>query len=57
MKKSRSGPQISHMLLADDCVLFGEAIVKGAQVLKTILKEYEINLGQCISFDKSTVFF
>lgn len=40
-KVSRKGPQISHLLFTDDCVLFGEANEKGGSVLKEVLKEYE----------------
>lgn len=40
-KANRQGPQISHLLFADDCVLFDEAIESGAQILQGILKEYE----------------
>lgn len=57
VKTIQSGPQISHLLFADDCVLFGEAIMRGVMVLKRILKEYEVNSGWCVNFDKSMIFF
>ncbi|KAA3468500.1 reverse transcriptase [Gossypium australe] len=41
-KASRKSPEISHLLFADDCLMFGEATEKGARVLKDILKhKYE----------------
>ncbi|MBA0554225.1 hypothetical protein Golob_013342, partial [Gossypium lobatum] len=40
-KVSRRGPQISHLLFADDCVVFGEANGRGAQVLNKVFMEYE----------------
>ena len=57
VKVSRRGPAISHLLFADDCFLFGEASGSGAMVLKGILKEYEKCSGQCVNFDKSTIFY
>lgn len=57
VRVSKGGPQISHLLFANDCVLFKEASTRGAQVFKQILKEYENSLGQCINFEKSIVFF
>ncbi|KAA3463879.1 reverse transcriptase [Gossypium australe] len=56
-KASRRGPAISHLLFADDCILFGEASAKGAEILKGILKDYENCSGQCVNFSKSTIFF
>ncbi|KAA3486531.1 reverse transcriptase [Gossypium australe] len=41
----------------DDCILFGEATNKGARLLKRILKEYEECYGQCVNFNKSTIFY
>ncbi|KAA3480199.1 reverse transcriptase [Gossypium australe] len=57
VKASRSGPAISHLLFVDDCIMFTEATQRGATSLKQILKEYERNSGQCVNFDKSTVFY
>ncbi|KAA3467844.1 reverse transcriptase [Gossypium australe] len=56
-KASRSGPQVSHLLFADDCVLFGEATERGANSLKQILQEYGICSGQSVNYSKSTIFF
>ncbi|KAA3483063.1 reverse transcriptase [Gossypium australe] len=57
VRVSRKGPQISHLLFTDDCILFGEASLKGAQTFKRILKEYEEVPGQCVNYEKSTAFY
>lgn len=56
VKASWSGPKISHLLFVDDCILFGEATCYDVEVLKSILKEYEVSSGQCVNYDKSKVF-
>lgn len=56
-KASKGEPQISHLLFADDSILFGDATIVGAKAFKIMLKEYEICFGQCINFSKSTIFF
>ncbi|KAA3459814.1 reverse transcriptase [Gossypium australe] len=41
----------------NDCILFGEVLNRGVNVFKDILSEYEACSGQCVDFEKSTVFF
>ncbi|KAA3477353.1 reverse transcriptase [Gossypium australe] len=50
-------PQITHLLLADDNLIFGEATTMGADMLKRILQQYARCSGQLINFAKSSVFF
>ncbi|KAA3459022.1 reverse transcriptase [Gossypium australe] len=40
-----------------DCILFGDVSNRGINVLKEIFKEYEVCSGQCVNFEKSSVFF
>ncbi|KAA3469656.1 reverse transcriptase [Gossypium australe] len=56
-KASINGPEITHLLFADDCILFGEAINRGTEFLKNILQVYESCSGQSVNFSKSTVFY
>ncbi|KAA3477308.1 reverse transcriptase [Gossypium australe] len=56
-KVSRRGPEISHLLFTDDCMMFGEATEQGARNMKNILEEYESCSGQCVNFHKSTIFY
>lgn len=44
-------------MFANDCILFGEATERGAQILKDILREYEVFFGQNINYEKSTMFY
>ncbi|KAH1106857.1 hypothetical protein J1N35_010625 [Gossypium stocksii] len=44
-------------MFANDCILFGEVSDRGIRVMKDILEEYESCSGQCVNFEKSTMFF
>ncbi|KAK5772714.1 hypothetical protein PVK06_049008 [Gossypium arboreum] len=57
VKVCQSAPPISHLMFADDCILFGEVSDRGIQVIRDILREYESCSGQCVNFEKSSAFF
>ncbi|KAF8407579.1 hypothetical protein HHK36_006713 [Tetracentron sinense] len=50
-------PIISHLLYADDVVIFVNACKKSVQNLMEVLKEYESWTGQRVNKDKSAIFF
>lgn len=50
-------PWISHLLFADDCIVFSEASQRGANRLRSILETYSRGSGQLVNRDKSVVFF
>lgn len=50
-------PWISHLLFADDCIIFSEASHRGANRLREILDIYSRGSGQLVNCDKSVVFF
>ena len=54
---ARDCPQISHLLFADDSILFCKAQREECQKILRILKEYEVVLGQQINFEKSSIQF
>ncbi|GMI85899.1 hypothetical protein HRI_002259200 [Hibiscus trionum] len=54
---NRYAPRITHLLFADDSLLFGDATAKGARRIKSILDSYARSSGQLINFDKSGIFF
>ena len=53
----RNGIQISHLLFANDSLLFCQATVEECQQLKTILEQYEKASGQSIKQNKTALFF
>ncbi|XP_030496751.2 uncharacterized protein LOC115712590 [Cannabis sativa] len=56
-KLGRNGTPITHLMFADDIILFGEASVREARTLLDCLNSYCQCSGQSISFPKSSVFF
>jgi hypothetical protein len=53
----RRAPGISHLLFADDSLLFFEASVNQASIIKSILNRYEKGTGQLVSLGKCSVLF
>ena len=53
----RGAPHISHLLFADDCIIFCKATMEeGNQVIK-VLKDYEAISGQKLNKEKTFLFF
>jgi len=50
-------PWISHLLFADDCIVFSEASQGGTDRLREILERYHRGSGQLVNRDKSAIFF
>ena len=57
LKSSQHGVCISHLLFADDNLLFYLAIVEECQRLLNLLGVYEAALGQAINRQKTSLFF
>jgi hypothetical protein len=50
-------PWVSHLLYADDCIIFSQALAAGSERLKEILDNYKRGSGQMINPSKSAIFF
>jgi hypothetical protein len=53
----QQAPWISHLLFADDCLIFTQAYRRGADTISEILELYYKGSGQLVNKNKSAVFF
>ena len=53
----RGAPVISHLLFADDCIIFTQATKQAAERIQEILNIYNKGSGQLVNKSKSAIFF
>lgn len=54
---TRGGTRISHLMFADDVVLFGEASAEQARLVENCLNEFCERSGQKVNTQKSSIYF
>jgi hypothetical protein len=57
VRVSVHAPWVSHLLFADDCIVFSQASQRGDDRLREILEIYNRGSGQLVNQDKSAIFF
>jgi len=57
VRVSTKAPWISHLLFADDCLIFTQASKRGAERVASILDGYNKGSGQSVNKQKSAIFF
>jgi hypothetical protein len=57
IKAGRTGPMISHLMFADDLLLFGEANIEQMNCVMSILNEFCYLSGQKVSIEKTSIMF
>jgi hypothetical protein len=53
----KDGPTITHLLFADDSIVFLEASQSSFEALREVLRQYEECSGQKVNLQKSSLFF
>ena len=53
----RGAPRISHLLFADDCIIFGKACSEESNRVLRVLANYEKETGQKLNKEKTSLFF
>lgn len=57
LKIARGAPSISHLLFADDSLIFCRDTFQNAQTINKVLNLYQTASGQLINLDKSEISF
>ena len=57
MHISRANPSVSHLLFADNSLIFCKRMPRECDEVMKVLKTYGKVSGQCINFDKSSLLF
>jgi hypothetical protein len=57
VKFGSDGPTVTHLLFADDSIVFLEASATSLATLRGVLHDYEESSGQKVNLQKSSIFF
>ena len=57
LKASKGNLGFTHLLFADDIILFSKADVRGSEAILEVLDKFCRESGQKISHDKSRIYF